>query len=65
MLQSNNAGLVRKPYVTPSLKLYGSVSTLTAGGTGMTSELGSSTGTPMTCYDGMTPGNNQARKHCV
>ena len=32
MLQSNNAGLGRRPYATPRLKLYGSVQALTATG---------------------------------
>lgn len=48
-------------YATPRLKLYGSVLTLTAGGTGKFFETGMFTN----CNDGMTPGNDTTKKHCV
>lgn len=61
-MERTNAQLTQPmSYVSPQLKLYGSVSALTAGGTGMLFETGMFTN----CNDGMTPGNDPTKKHCV
>ncbi|WP_297829731.1 hypothetical protein [Thermomonas sp.] len=62
--------LAMKNYTSPRLRVYGSVQALTAGGTGTTNETGMVSvpgmpGTPGNCYNGMTPGGNTSRKHCV
>lgn len=59
--------LALKNYTSPRLRVYGSVQALTAGGTGTVMETGmvGGPGMPGNCYDGMTPGGNTMRKHCV
>lgn len=56
---------LRKAYAAPRLKLYGSVLSLTAGGTGPADELYDPTPpyTPGSCNNGMN-GSNMQRKHC-
>lgn len=51
---------LRKAYVAPRLKLYGTVQTLTAGGTGMINE---GTQNPGVCMMGSNTAN-QFAKHC-
>lgn len=61
MERRNEQALPQGNYATPQLRLYGSVAGLTAGGTGMLFE----TGMFINCNDGMTPGNDPTKKHCV
>ena len=61
MPQNNDSQSQRKAYATPHLKLYGSVQTLTAGGTGPTSE---QTGGNVFCNMGQNTAA-QTLKHCA
>ena len=58
MIVTRSGSLELKAYQAPKLKVYGSVQTLTTGGTGTMSEAG------MMCKMGML-GNSVTRKHCV